>query len=89
MAIIVSYDVGENKTLQFKQEMKKLGYDDSFLNSSTNETTKLPNTTLYHHTKTPSEAITDLKAVGKTVGATVDKAVSIAFGSGWSSIPSK
>lgn len=40
---------------------------------------KMPNTTLWHKSKTPAQCLEDMKAVAKNIGATLDKAIALEF----------
>lgn len=58
METIIAYDIS-GKHLEFKNEMKKLGYQDKITEAGNCKVLYLPNTTLYHPTKSPVEARTD------------------------------
>lgn len=61
MEMIITYDV-HTKHSEVKSEMFKIGFKDRFLDSK-NEYVYLPNTTLYHSSKTPTEARDTLRAI--------------------------
>jgi len=54
METIITYDIS-GKHSEFKNEMKKLGYQDKVTDLTCNWI-YLPNTTLYHPNKTPVDA---------------------------------
>lgn len=39
----------------------------------------MPNTTLWHKSKTPAQDLEDMKTVVKKIGATLDKAIALEF----------
>jgi hypothetical protein len=55
METIITYDIS-GKHVDFKNEMKRLGYQDRIKTDGNCKIIYLPNTTLYHPTKTPMSA---------------------------------
>lgn len=74
--ILISYDINKSHT-QVKGEMEKLGYTDSFKYNPNPKVNYLPNTTLWHQKKSSDQAIIDLKAVCKSLGVILEKAVAV------------
>jgi len=73
--VLISYDVNKSHT-EVKAKLEALGYYDNFTN--TGESKKyLPNTTLWHPTKSSNQAISDLKTVCGSLGVTLEKAVAV------------
>lgn len=73
--VLISYDVNKSHT-EVKAKLEALGYYDNFTN--TGESKKyLPNTTLWHPTKSSNQAISDLKTVCSSLGVTLEKAVAV------------
>lgn len=71
MATIITYDLA-NKHTEVKEAMYGLGY--SFRFAHDGKWIVLPNTTLYHPTKTPVTARDEIMAVCKRLGATFERA---------------
>ncbi|WP_337965056.1 hypothetical protein [uncultured Flavobacterium sp.] len=89
--ILITYDLQEDslhpsKHIQVKDEMKKLGYMDSW--SSDGVTYTLPNTTLWKNEATTTQAKTDLENSAKKFGATVERFVAVEF-TNWDAIQGK
>lgn len=83
MAIIVTYDI-PSKHPEFKKAVFELGYS-ATTKDSENRTINLPNTTLYHATKTSGEALDDTRNLCARLGIRLERCVSILW-SGWSAI---
>lgn len=62
METIITYDIS-GKHVEFKNEMKKLGYQDKIKTDGNCKVIYLPNTTLYHPTKTPMETRDEAKSI--------------------------
>jgi hypothetical protein len=75
-AILVSYDVNKLHTL-VKTALQNLGYHDNFKNANDPKTYLLPNTTMWHSTKSSDQAMNDLKSVCKNLQVTLEKAVAV------------
>lgn len=89
--ILLTYDLQEDvlrpsKHIQVKDEMKKLGYMDSW--SADGVTYTLPNTTLWKKGVTTNQANTDLANSAKKIGAIVERFVAVEFPN-WDAIPGK
>jgi len=97
MDVIITYDLEEKSTQaskhsEVKAGMKVLGYNDHFnyTDSAGKKTTYyLPNTTLWKKNSTPTNAKTDLLAVAKAKGATVERLFADEFTDNWVAIPGK
>lgn len=74
-AVLISYDVNAKHT-DVKQAMKDKGYYDNWYYDH-NPTYYLPNTTLWHKSKTSDQAIADIKSVCAILLVTLEKAVAI------------
>jgi len=73
--ILISYDINKSHS-QVKASLELLGYYDHFTN--TGESKKyLPNTTLWHKSKSSNQAISDLKTACSSSGVTLEKAVAV------------
>jgi hypothetical protein len=73
--VLISYDINKSHA-QVKAALEVLGYYDNFTN--TGESKKnLPNTTLWHPTKSSNQAISDLKTICNSLGILLEKAVAV------------
>lgn len=73
--VLISYDINKSHS-QVKASLELLGYYDHFTN--TGESRKyLPNTTLWHPTKSSNQAVSDLKTVCSSLGVILEKAVAV------------
>lgn len=84
MGIIITYDISDKHT-DFKNEMKKLGYKDKIEGGENCVWIYLPNTTLYHHTKTSVEAINDAKKVKQDLKIELERCIATIYDS-WAAI---
>lgn len=93
MGVILNYDL-DSKHTPVKDAMKENGYQDYFEYHKTVDGKKvkkkidLPNTTLYHNSKSPSTAREDLKSTAKSKGAKVLYVLATKFDpdtTGWAS----
>lgn len=82
MEIIITYDV-PNKHNDVKTEMFNLGYKDKF--SDGTAYVYLPNTTLYHASKTPAIARDEMKAVCLRLNVKLERCISTSMGN-WAAI---
>jgi hypothetical protein len=73
MASIVTYDVPE-KHGELKDELFTLGYLDQIPGTKC-EIIYLPYTTLYHETKTPKEAVKDVRNICKSLKIKLERCV--------------
>ncbi|PKK36811.1 hypothetical protein BWI96_10600 [Siphonobacter sp. SORGH_AS_0500] len=83
MAIIVTYDI-TSKHVEFKKEMIKRGYAPTFVDHQ-NKTVYLPNTTLYHASRTPAQARDEVMNVAKIVVTELERCISTES-SNWAAI---
>ena len=83
MAIIITYDIPE-KHRELKNAMFQLGYSDSTKDDD-NRTIYLPNTTLYHSSKTALEAREDALAQCNKLGVDLERCISTNW-DGWAGI---
>ncbi len=83
MAIIITYDV-PSKHVELKAAMKKMGYVDQ-IPDSTCKIIYFPNTTLYHSSKTSSEARDEVKATCTKLGIELERCVATLW-NGWAAI---
>lgn len=74
-AIVISYDINKYHT-DVKDAMIELGYSISW-NYDNQPTYYLPNTTLWHSSKSSNQATADLKSVCSRLGVTLEKAVAV------------
>lgn len=74
MAVIVTYDVPSKHT-ELKDNLKEQGYLDQ-ISGNTCKVIYFPNTTLYHETKTASEALRDVQAVCRDLEIKLERCVS-------------
>lgn len=82
MAIIITYDV-PSKHVELKEALSKKGYQDKIAHN--NKWIYLPNTTLYHPTKTASTARDEMQAICKTLNVELERCVSTAW-TDWAAI---
>lgn len=81
MAIIITYDI-PSKHVEFKNEMKKLGFKDQIPGSNC-QIIYFPNTTLYHLSKEASEARDLAKEICLKLGIKLERCVSTQWGENW------
>jgi hypothetical protein len=60
-----------------KSAMKKLDYREYIKFKGETETYNLPNTTLWHPSKSSSQAINDLKTICSGLGVNLEKAIAV------------
>lgn len=87
MESIITYDISDKHT-EFKNGMKKLGYQDKIKGDGNCTWIYLPNTTLYHPTKTPVEARTDAKKVENDLKIVLERCITTIWGN-WAVICGK
>jgi len=73
--IIVSYDVNKLH-VDVKNAMKLLGYHERW-HYPNGKSYNLPNTTLWHSSKSSNQGIADIKAVCLRLGVTLEKAIAV------------
>ena len=74
-SILVSYDVNKLH-VDVKNAMKLLGYREQW-NYTNEKTYNLPNTTLWHSSKSSNHGITDLKTICSRLGVTLERAIAV------------
>lgn len=74
--VVISYDV-DSRHVDVKNEMKKLGYADTWKYQTEVKTYSLPNTTLWHSNKSSDEAIADIKFVCSRLGVKLERAIAV------------
>lgn len=74
--VLISYDVNKSHSL-VKTALEKLGYHDNFKNANDPKTYLLPNTTMWHPTKSSDQAMNDLKSVCRNLQIILEKAVAV------------
>ena len=74
-AVLISYDINRLHT-DVKDRMKNLGYLENWYYPN-QITYYMPNTTLWHKSKTSDAALSDLENVCYQLGVTLDKAVAV------------
>ncbi|XCF04804.1 hypothetical protein ABI125_08685 [Tamlana crocina] len=74
MAIIITYDINKKHT-EFKTEMATLGYKDQIPGTVNCKIIYFPNTTLYHKTKSSSEARDDAQTISKKLNIDLERCV--------------
>lgn len=83
MAIIVTYDV-PSKHKELKKALFALGYKDQ-IPGTTCKIIYLPNTTLYHSSKTASDAVDDVKSECSELNIKLERCVATIWDD-WSAI---
>jgi hypothetical protein len=83
MASIVTYDVPE-KHRDLKKALFALGYKDQ-IPGTTCEIIYFPNTTVYHSSKTPTEARDEVQAICKKIQINLERCIATTWSS-WSAI---
>jgi hypothetical protein len=74
--VLISYDIDKlHPTV--KAELEKLGYLESFKNTGDPKIYYLPNTTLWHPTKSSDQAMSDLKNVCILLNVKLEKAITV------------
>jgi hypothetical protein len=87
MAIIVTYDV-PNKHLDLKKLLLSKGYTDKIAHfqDGVYKDIYLPNTTLYHASKSATEGREDLKTCTTALQVKLERCVSTQWGPNWAAI---
>ena len=73
--ILLSYDVNKDHNA-VKSTLKAKGYNETW-NYGSGPSYTLPNTTLWHSSKSSDQAIADIKNVCNTLRVTLEKAVAV------------
>ncbi len=87
MAVIITYDI-DSKHTEFKQAMFKMGYKAQTLGNTNCKIIYLPNTTLYHVTKTAEAARDDAKAVARSLAIELERCIATEW-TNWAAICGK
>lgn len=74
--VLISYDVSA-KNPEVKAALLALNYYDYFTLGGAPKIYHLPNTTLWHKTKSSDQAMSDMKRVCADLGVTLEKAVAV------------
>ncbi|GAB3713880.1 hypothetical protein [Flavobacterium koreense] len=74
--VLISYDVSA-KNPEVKAALIALQYFDNFTFGTGTKVYYLPNTTLWHKTKTSDQAMEDMKKVCNDLKVTLEKAVAV------------
>jgi hypothetical protein len=74
--VLLSYDVNKSHTL-VKEALEKLGYLDYFMNTNDPKSYQLPNTTMWHPSKSSDQAMKEVKSVCSNLQVTLEKAVAV------------
>jgi len=70
--VLISYDINKSHT-EVKTAMQELNYYDNFKFEGQAKVYELPNTTLWHKTKTTNQAIADLKGICSKLNVTLER----------------
>lgn len=84
MPSIVTYDI-PSRHRELKERMLGLGYKDSILDWN-RQTVYLPNTTLYHESKTASQVRDDVQQECIKLSINLERCISSQFGPDWAGI---
>ena len=84
MPSIITYDV-PSKHVELKEALFKLGYKDQ-ISGTKCEVIYFPNTTLYHETKSPEQALKDVQANCKHLSVKLYRCVATQWGPKWVAI---
>lgn len=74
--IVISYDVNRSH-IEVKNAFQGMGYFDYFTLDGSNYRYQLPNTTLWHPSKSSDQGMIDMQAVCRGLGVTLEKALSV------------
>lgn len=74
--VLISYDVSA-KNPEVKAALIALGYHESFKFSLASKVYQLPNTTLWHKSKSSDQAMSDMKNVCITLNVKLEKAIAV------------
>ncbi|MCY0969969.1 hypothetical protein [Chryseobacterium wangxinyae] len=74
--VVISYDVDRLHT-QVKSSMESLGYKTNFSFSGSSKIYQLPNTSLWHGSKSSDQAMDDLKKTCNGLRVTLEKAIAV------------
>jgi len=74
--VLMSYDIDKSHT-QVKTDLEVLGYLERFKHNNDPKIYTLPNTTLWHPTKSSNQAMIDLKMVCTKLKVTLEKVITV------------
>lgn len=74
--LLIWYDIDKLHT-QVKTALEKVGLHDGFKNKNDSKVYQLPNTTMWHPTKSSDQAIKDLQSICNSSGVKLEKAVAV------------
>lgn len=74
--ILISYDVSD-KNPEVKAALIELGYAKTWKNQGNPKIYTLPNTTLWHASKTSDQGLLDMQRVCRNLGVVLEKAISV------------
>ncbi len=83
MSALVTYDVS-SKQAEVKKKLVAKGYQDRW--PSEGKQVYLPDTTLWHESKTPAEARDDVTQVAKELSVTLERCVAVMRSDNWAAI---
>jgi hypothetical protein len=86
MGVIVTYDV-PSKHVELKKALFALGYTDRITHQSTY--VYLPNTTVYHHNKTATQARNEVQYACSQLRIELERCIATQMGPDWAAIPGK
>lgn len=73
--VVLCYDVSDKNT-EVKNALKEMGYSDVWLKLPINKLCDMPDTTVWHSTKTVSGATKDIQEVCNSLNVTLEKSFS-------------
>lgn len=74
--VLISYDVSA-KNPEVKAALLALNYYDHFISGTASKVYHLPDTTLWHKTKSSDQAMSDMKKVCAELKVTLEKALAV------------
>ncbi|SEO20376.1 hypothetical protein SAMN05444671_0699 [Flavobacterium sp. CF108] len=74
--ILISYDVSD-KNKEVKDALIALGYKESWKNAGNEKIYHLPNTTLWHQSKSSKQGLVDMQSVCTNLKVKLEKAISV------------
>jgi hypothetical protein len=83
MATLLSYDIS-GQHVAFKKALIDLKYSDQI--SGNLGVSYLPNTTLIHSSRTPSQALQDAKNITAQLRVTLERCIAVSYDSTWQAL---
>ena len=74
--VFISYDI-DSKHVEVKNAMKNLSYHESWKNQNDPKSYVLPNTTLWHQSKSTDSAIADIKSICNRLSVKLEKTIAV------------